>query len=207
MSSRASGPGRVWIVSGPSGSGKTSLCEALLRDRFWRRRLMKSVSFTTRPKRPGEREGRDYRHISTEGFRRLIRERAFLEHEKIFGFYYGTPKKNIADARSAGKDLLLCIDVKGARTVRKFLKNRARSIFILPPGIEALSERLHKRATDDKKDIVLRMRRVKMELSYRKDYDDVVVNDDFGAALKKMKDILRAEKEGYVLRPAGKIDR
>lgn len=183
---------RLWIVSGPSGSGKTSLCEALLNDRVLKKRLMKSVSYTTRPKRIGEQEGRDYWHVSTAEFLRLVKRRAFLETQRIFGFYYGTPKEGIAVAKRRKRDLLLCIDVKGAQKVLKNFRWNAVSIFILPSKMDALAERLEKRSTENKKDIKKRLQRVKIELSYRKGYDHIVVNDDFDEALKKMKAIMMA---------------
>ena len=133
MSNKPKKSFRAWIVSGPSGSGKTSLCEALLRNPFWGKRLLKTVSYTTRSLRPGERQGRDYRHISKERFLVLKKQGALLESEKIFGAYYGTPKKAVGQAKRQGRDLLLCIDVKGARTVRRFFKKEATSIFILAP--------------------------------------------------------------------------
>lgn len=191
----------VWIVSGPSGSGKTTLCEALLKDPFWRKRIVRSVSYTTRPLRPGEKEGRDYVCVPPEKFRRLRAQGAFLESEKIFGFYYATPKKAVREAAAAQKDLLLSVDVKGAQSVRSFFKKDAVSIFILPPHLGALSERLVKRSTEDKKDIAKRLKRVKIELSRMKDYDYIVVNDEFQEALNKLKSILTATRcEGdYVL--------
>ncbi len=209
MSNKNQLPRTVWIVSGPSGSGKTSLCDAFLQDDFWSKRLMRSVSYTTRPMRPGEKEGKDYIHMTPQKFLSLKRAGAFLEREKIFGFDYGTPKKAIEDARRADKDLLLCIDVKGAKRVKKFFKKNAVSIFILPPQLKALRGRLKKRLTESEKDIEKRLRRVKTELSYIKDYDYVVVNDDFNVALKKLKSILTAKHcEGaYVLRSIGKTYR
>ncbi|HAJ57663.1 MAG TPA: guanylate kinase [Candidatus Omnitrophica bacterium] len=209
MSNRALRAFRVWIISGPSGSGKTTLTDALLKDAYWKPRLVKSVSYTTRPKRPGEVEGRDYVHIGHKDFLRLLKQRAFLEHEEIFGASYGTPKKAVEDAKKAGRDLLLCIDVKGARRVRRFFGKSAVSVFILPPHLEALNERLVKRSTESKKDIEKRLKRVKIELSLAKEYDYVVVNDDLREALKKIKAILLAKScEGdYVLRTVGKIDR
>jgi len=181
---------RIWIVSGPSGSGKTTLCEAVLKDKAFKKRLLKSVSVTTRALRPGEKEGRDYRHVSQKKFLSLIRQKALLEHEKIFGSYYGTPKQIIRDAQAAGKDALLCVDVKGAQTIRKFFGKKAVSIFITTPHLKTLSERLKKRSTEDKKEIEKRLKRVKIELSYRKKYDHVVVNDRFDKALKKLKSLL-----------------
>lgn len=195
----------VWIISGPSGSGKTTLCEALLEERVWRRLLLKSVSFTTRPLRKGEREGRDYAHVSPRRFLQLRKRGAFLEHEKIFGFFYGTPKKVISDAQRRGKDLLLCIDVKGARSVRRHFRDNVASVFIVPPRRKALNDRLLRRSTEDKKDIEKRLRRVKIELAFKKDYDYVVVNDKFDTALKTLKTILSAgHKEGYGVYSTGK---
>ncbi len=184
---------RVWIVSGPSGSGKTTLCNKLLKDSFWKKRLMKSVSCTTRPLRPGEKEGRDYFHISQKKFLRLLRQGAFLESEKIFDFYYGTPKKILEEARKRGKDPLLCIDVKGAQAVKRALRKNIVSIFITAPGTRTLSRRLKRRCTEGKKAIEKRLKRVGMELSFARGYDYIVVNDDIRKALKKIKAILTTE--------------
>jgi guanylate kinase len=186
---------RVWIVSGPSGSGKTTLCLGLLKDPFWKKRLLRSVSVTTRVLRPGEKQGRDYTRIPEPEFRALLKKRAFLEHEKIFDAYYGTPRAITERARQEHKDVLLCIDVKGAQTVRRRLgRTRVRSIFVETPCTGTLAQRLRRRSTEDKKDIEKRLRRVKIEFSHRKDYDYIVVNDVFKKALKKMKLIL---KENY----------
>lgn len=194
MSNKARSNHRIWIISGPSGSGKTTLCDALLKDPFWGRRLLKSVSYTTRPKRPGEVAGKDYVHISREKFLELLKRRAFLEHERIFGFYYGTPKKAVSDAAETGKGLILCIDVKGARTVRRFFKQKAVSIFILPPHLKALTQRLKARSTESKKDIEKRLKRVKIELSSAREYDYCVVNDDLDDALARLKAIFMAKE-------------
>jgi guanylate kinase len=185
---------RVWVVSGPSGSGKTTLCAALLRDPFWKKRLMRSVSVTTRPLRPQERQGRDYTRISEAAFLGLLKKKAFLEYEKIFDAYYGTPRAVLAQAARQRKDVLLCIDVKGAQTVRRNLgRARVTSIFVVPPDIEALKQRLCRRSTEDKKDIEKRLKRVKIELSHMRQYDYIVVNDVFDEALNQLKAILAAK--------------
>lgn len=196
----------VWIVSGPSGSGKTSLCRALFLDAAWKKKLLRSVSYTTRPARRGEKEGKDYHHVSEKEFLGLKKHNGFLESEKIFGFYYGTPKKVLIDARKEKKDLILCIDVKGARTIKRALKDNVASIFILAPKLRVLTERLQKRSTEGKKDIQKRLERVKMELSFARDYDYIVVNDDFNKALGEIKSILTAKscEGGYVLHSFGK---
>jgi guanylate kinase len=193
MSNKAPKAFRVWIVSGPSGSGKTTLCEALLKDVFWKKRLTKSVSVTTRPRRAGEVNGEDYCFITPQAFVAGLKGRGFLEYERIYGFYYGTPKKAVRDAQRAGKDLLLCIDVKGAQTLRRVFKKQAVSVFILPPHIKTLSERLKKRSTEGKKDIEKRLKRVKIELSLASQYDYCIVNDDFQDALKKIKAVFLAQ--------------
>lgn len=184
----------MWVVSGPSGSGKTTLCEALLKDGRLKDEVVKSVSYTTRALRPGERAGRDYVPISEKKFLALKKRGALLENEKIFGSYYGTPKRAVLDAQKKGKDVLLCVDVKGARSIRRVFKGRTASVFILPPNLGALGARLKKRCTENKKEIEKRLRRVKIELSYMKDYDYVVVNDSFNDALDKLKAILTAKK-------------
>ncbi len=206
MSSRAAS--LVWVVSGPSGSGKTSLCEALLKDALMSRRLMKSVSYTTRKLRPGERQGVDYVSVTTAAFLALLRRGSFLEHERIFDAYYGTPKSVITRAQRAGKDVLLAIDVKGAATVRRRLARSVVSIFIMPPSGRALTARLNGRGTEDKKEIAKRLRRVKIEISCAKNYDYIVVNDDFREALTKIKAIMTAKRcEGPYVRTFGKADR
>jgi guanylate kinase len=194
MSSRPQAPVLTWIISGPSGSGKTSLVEALLKDPYWRGCLIKSVSVTTRALRNGEAQGRDYVTVEKAAFRSLARHGAFLEYERIFGFYYGTPKKIIDVARRENKDALFCIDVKGAAAVRRVLKKNVFSIFIMPPSQKALLERLAGRGTETKKEIEKRLRRVRIEISRAKDYDYVVVNDRFDAALEKIKAILTAKR-------------
>jgi guanylate kinase len=194
MSNKALRGPTVWIVSGPSGSGKTTLCAALLQDPFWRKRLLRSVSVTTRPLRPQEKQGRDYTHISEAAFLGQLKKKALLEHEKIFGAYYGTPRAVLARAAREKKDVLLCIDVKGAQTVRRRLGcMRVVSIFVVTPRIQALKRRLCRRSTEGKKDIEKRLKRVKIELSHMGQYDYIVVNDVFDEALNQMKAILTAK--------------
>jgi guanylate kinase len=205
MSSRAKAPVLTWVISGPSGSGKTSLVEALLEDQQLRGRLLKSVSVTTRALRSGEVEGRDYVTVDETAFRSLARRGELLEHERIFGSYYGTPKKILVEAERSNKDALFCIDVKGAAAVRRRLKKNVFSIFIMPPSPGALLERLAGRGTETNKQIQKRLRRVKIEISYAKNYDYIVVNDRFDAALEKIKAILTAKRcEASYVRTAGK---
>lgn len=204
MSNRPFRKPRVWIVSGPSGSGKTTLCAALFQDPFWKKRLLRSVSVTTRPLRPQEKQGRDYVGISEAAFLGLLKKKALLEHEKIFGAYYGTPRAVLDRAGRQKKDVLLCIDVKGAQAVRRGLGGaRVTAIFVVTPRIQALKRRLCRRSTEGKKDIEKRLKRVKIELSHIREYDYIVVNDVFDEALSQMKAILTAKlcevKGGYDL--------
>jgi guanylate kinase len=198
----------AWIISGPSGSGKTTLVEALLKDPCWRARLLKSVSLTTRALRPGEVQGRDYVSVDEPAFRSLARQGALLEYERIFGFYYGTPRRILDEARRGRQDALFCIDVKGAASIRRRLKKNVFSIFIMPPSMRALLGRLTGRGTETKKEIEKRLRRVKIEISCAKKYDYVVVNDRLDAALEKIKAILTAKRcEASYVRTTGKTER
>jgi len=207
MSSKKPQP-LVWIVSGPSGSGKTTLCEALLKDKAWKRNLLRSVSYTTRALRKGERAGRDYVPVSEKEFLRLKARGGLLESEKIFGSCYGTPRHVLTEASNKNKDVLLCIDVKGAQAVRRKLKKQVVSIFVVPPTIETLMKRLRGRSTEDKKEIVKRLKRVKIELAYARFYDYILVNGDFREALRSFKSILLAKRcEGVYVRSFGNIDR
>jgi guanylate kinase len=187
---------RVWIVSGPSGSGKTTLVAALLKDKVWGKRLLKSVSYTTRPLRAGEKAGRDYVFVTKAVFDRLARTNGLLEYERIFDHAYGTSARILDDAQKKGRDAVLAIDVKGARTVKKKLGARAVSIFIMPPSPQVLRERLSRRSTEGKKEIEKRLRRVKIETAYAREYDFVVVNDRLSDALAALKAILTVTSSG-----------
>jgi len=136
--------GKIFIISGPSGSGKTTLYKQLLSGG---KRLVKSISFTTREMRPGEKCGKDYVFVSRKMF--LYKERSghFLESEKVFGNYYGTPYKNVRELLAVGKNVLLCIDVKGAKTVCRKFPQTVR-IFIKAPSLKDLKKRLEKRLTE-----------------------------------------------------------
>lgn len=194
MSNKVNRDFLAWIISGPSGSGKTTLCEALLKDRVLGKSLLKSVSYTTRLRRSNEKEGQDYHYISKDKFLELKSDNALLENEKIFETYYGTPKSIVNTAQKKGRDLLLAIDVKGAAKLRRYFKEKAVSIFIMPPDIQSLVKRLTQRRTETKKDIEKRLKRVKIETLCARDYDYIVINDDVDAALSRIKSIMVAKK-------------
>lgn len=176
--SRTKYKGKVFILSGPSGSGKTTLYQKA-REKF--PQLRESISVTTRPKRPGEVHGRDYFFVSPKMFQYKIRAGHFLEYEQFFGNYYGTPRKYVQDILTAGDSVLLCIDVKGARTVRREFP-AAVTIFIKTPTLEDLKRRLISRGSEDLKTIENRLKRVEMELREAERYDHVIVNGHLAKA-------------------------
>ncbi len=180
------------ILSGPSGSGKTTLYSKLLIDPRLKNRLIKSVSVTTRPQRPGEINGRDYIFVSQKKFIYKKHANHFLEFQKVFTNYYGTPKKNVADVLRKGKNVLLCIDVKGARVVlKKFPK--AVTIFVKTPSLASLKKRLLRRGSEIKQVINLRLKTASEELKEAKNYKHIVINDDLNKAFQKLRSIVLRE--------------
>ena len=184
--------GKLFIVSAPSGCGKTTLCKKLLQGRL---NLSHSVSATTRPPRRGEIKGKDYFFVSPEEFRAMAKRKEFIEHEENFGFFYGTPKKFVLRLLKKGKNVLLSIDVKGAITVSRLYPERSVLIFIMPPTLKALKERLESRMTDPASSISNRLKIAKREIGYKGKYDYVVVNDSLDAAYRKLKNIIISESQ------------
>lgn len=184
--------GRVVIISGPSGSGKTTLHQKLLLSRLFKGKLVKSISATTRPKRLGEKNGRDYLFISRKDFLAKRRAGYFLEWQKVFENYYGTPQKNVNALLERGKHVLLCIDVKGAKVVRRKCPD-AVTVFIKAPSWPALKKRLKSRNSENRNELQLRLRIAKQEMQEAEKYKYVVVNDVLSLALKKLKSIIAEE--------------
>ncbi|MGI9325277.1 MAG: guanylate kinase [Pseudomonadales bacterium] len=183
--------GLLIVVAAPSGAGKTSLVEALLdRDES----LSVSVSHTTRPKRPGEVDGENYHFASRAQFEALVAAAGFVEHAEVFGNYYGTSKAAIAAPLAAGADVVLEIDWQGARQVRGAFPESVVSIFILPPSMGALKERLTGRGQDQPKVINERMAKAVAEMSHFADFDYLVINDDFDVASQELLTIVAAER-------------
>lgn len=185
--------GRIFIISAPSGCGKTTLCKRLLKTGLG---LNRSVSMTTRPRRPGEINGKDYYFVSKNNFQKRIKQNGFLEWTRTYGWYYGTPKETVTDLLGRGKDVLLSIDVKGAMNVKRLYRG-AVLIFIAPPSIKELKERLTRRNLDDKKEIKKRLGIAKRELSYVERYDYCVTNDSISKAVSRLKAIVVAERLEY----------
>jgi len=177
----------LYVVSAPSGGGKTSLVNALLeRDE----NVTLSVSHTTRAPRPGEKDGVHYYFVDEQEFEDLVLQGAFLEHARVFDHFYGTGRAEVQRQLAAGYDVLLDIDWQGARQIRESFP-AARTIFILPPSLSVLRERLIGRGQDSPAVIERRMRAARAETSHASEFDFLIVNDDFGAALADLHAIIR----------------
>jgi len=183
--------GTLYTLSAPSGAGKTSLVHALLADGD--PRLCVSVSHTTRAQRPGEQDGVDYHFISTAQFRQMRDERVFLESAEVFGNYYGTSRDWVTSRLHSGCDVILEIDWQGAAQVRQLLPDTC-SIFVLPPSLATLEQRLTGRAQDDAETIRCRMDQARDEISHYGEADFLIINDDFQQALDDLRAIFRATR-------------
>lgn len=175
------------VISGPSGSGKTTVCNKLLEEMSG---LTYSISFTTRAPREGEGNGEDYFFISKEEFKKRMVLDKFLEYATVFDNDYGTDREWVSNQE---KDVLLCIDVQGAAQIRKNCPE-AVLIFLMPPGMKILEERLHQRATDNPQEIFKRLSKAKEEMAQVSNYDYVVVNDKVNQAVKEIKSIIEKER-------------
>lgn len=180
----------VFVISSPSGGGKTSICRHLIETLP---HLKRSLSFTTRKMRNGEKKNRDYYFISKEEFLEKIKKDAFMEWAKVLDNYYGTSREVVEKYLSAGNDVLLNIDVQGALQIKKVYP-KAVSVFILPPSVNVLKKRLVGRKTDTKTEIDKRLNLAKKELSYAPEYDYIVVNDSLRRAVEKVRSIIIAER-------------
>ena len=183
--------GRLFVVAAPSGAGKTSLVKALLERRP---QLCLSVSHTTRPPRANEVQGREYFFVPVEEFRKLAAKRAFLEHAQVFDNHYGTGRGPVEADLAAGRSVILEIDWQGARQVRASLPQCA-TIFILPPSRDALEQRLRARRTESDAAIERRLRDAVGDMSHWKEFDYIVVNDDFERALEDLTRIVDSHGE------------
>ncbi len=184
------GPGTLYIVSAPSGAGKSSLVNALLKRLSF---AYLSISHTTRPMRPGEVNGEHYHFVSAEVFLDRVKQGDFLEYAQVFGNYYGTSRSYVEGQLARGRDVILEIDWQGARQVRQLIPD-SRGLFILPPSLDALRERLEKRAQDSAEVIERRMNEAMSEMSHYEEYDYLLFNDDFYQTLDEMCSILIARR-------------
>jgi len=178
--------GRLFILSAASGTGKTSLANALVESMP---DVEFSVSHTTRAPRPGEKYGVHYFFVSHQEFEAMIAAGQFLEHAKVFDNYYGTSRAQVDQRLKLGKRVILDIDWQGARSIKARMPE-ARSIFLLPPSRAALEERLNKRGQDSAEVISKRMAKAMAEIGHYNEFEYVIVNDDFGAALADLQAII-----------------
>lgn len=192
-SSNKNRKGIIFIVSGPSGSGKTTLCKKLLAKKSIKATLAKTVSLTTRPQRLGERRNKDYRFVGEKEFLAKKTRGQLLESQKVFGFFYGTPKDFVDKNLKRGIDVLLCIDVKGAGAVKRIRPSACR-IFIMPPSIATLRQRLKKRSTESKTNMQKRLKIAKWEMGFAKQYDYIIINDNLREALSQLEATIITER-------------
>ncbi len=179
------------VLSSPSGAGKTSISRALLeRDG----NLSLSVSATTRPQRQGETDGKDYHFVETEDFEALVAADELLEHARVFGHLYGTPKAPVEAALSAGCDVLFDVDWQGTQQLAERARDDLVSVFILPPSTAELEQRLRSRARDPEDVVQSRMAKAADEMSHWAEYDYVIVNRDFEDSIVEVQAILSAER-------------
>lgn len=185
--------GRLFLVTAPSGAGKSSLVNALLQ---LEPAIKLSISHTTRAPRPGEENGREYHFVTVEEFEAMKARGDFLESALVHGNYYGTSRVWIEEQMKAGNDVLLEIDWQGARQVRERFAGTV-GIFILPPSIEALEWRLHHRGTDSEQTITRRLLGAGAEMAHAPEFEYVIINEDFDAALAQMRAVVIASRLAY----------
>ncbi|MBU2112177.1 MAG: guanylate kinase [Gammaproteobacteria bacterium] len=185
--------GNLFIISAPSGAGKSSLIQALLKRHS---DMQVSVSHTTRAPRPGEQDGVHYHFISVDEFKALIARDEFFEWAEVFGNYYGTSKSTIRDSLNRGIDVFLDIDWQGARQI-KAQEGSAKGIFILPPSLTELEQRLNNRGQDSAEVIAKRMAQAQSEMSHANEYEYLIINDNFDTALTELERIVLAQRNGY----------
>ncbi|SMN11856.1 Guanylate kinase [uncultured Candidatus Thioglobus sp.] len=183
----------LFVIAAPSGCGKTSLVKALIEKT---EALCVSVSHTTRVARPGEIHGKNYFFVSKEAFKQINAENGFIESAQVFDNYYGSAKQTVKDLLEKGQDVILEIDWQGARQVGQSFPNLI-SIFILPPSVEALRERLTNRGQDDSSIVERRMKDAVSEMQHYDEFDYLVINDDFDVALNDLSAIIHSQRLNF----------
>ncbi len=181
--------GLLFVISAPAGTGKTTLAQMLMREFAT---VVESVSCTTRPPRAGEIEGKDYHFMTHSAFEKMVEKGALLEHAEVFGQLYGTSRKEVEQQQKAGRHVLLVIDTQGARQLKG--KIEATFIFLLPPSLEALRERLIRRSTESPEAIEKRLAWAGKEMQMAQEYDYIIVNDDLQVAYQVLRSIVIAEE-------------
>jgi guanylate kinase len=184
--------GLILVISSPSGGGKSSLTQAILQSE---ESFVKSISVTTRLKRPGEIDGEDYYFISLKKFNSLLEQNELIEWTQIYDNFYGSLRKNIEEFLDKGVDIIFDIDWHGAREIKKQKPKETVTIFLLPPNIEILQKRLKERGQDSQEVIEKRIKNAPEEIKHSSEYDYVIINDDFKQAYKEIKNILIFERK------------
>jgi len=178
--------GIIFVITAPSGTGKTTIIRAILKIL---QNVVYSISATTREKRPNEQDGVDYFFIDESTFLQKIEANQFVEWEKVYDYYYGTPKSFVEKILSEGKSILLEVEVKGALSIKKVYPE-AIMIYLLPPSLEELGKRLRERKTESESDFQKRIERAKMELSLKDKFDYFIVNNNLNTAILEVKELI-----------------
>lgn len=190
MSKRNKTKGKLYIISGPSGTGKGTICSRIMEER----KLSLSISMTTRAPRDGEKDGQSYYFVTKEEFENKIKEDKMLEYAKVFDNYYGTPKDMVISRLERGIDVILEIDIQGGLQVRSKMPEDSVLIFILPPSLEELKNRLNSRGTESIEAIEKRLSKALDEIRFIGEYDYYIVNDDLEKAVGEALSIVDAER-------------
>ncbi len=186
--------GKIFVISGPSGSGKTTLLTSLIQDKKIGKLLVKSCSITTRPKRSQEREGKEYFFVNPLEFRRQLKAKKILEWTRYLGYYYGTPKEPLEKQLKSAKNVGLCLDLKGARILKKMYPCNTVTIFVLPPSLDVLKERIQGRCRHTKhQEVKQRMLLARKELQAAGKFDYCILNQNLSVAVEELKTIFLQE--------------
>lgn len=182
--------GRFFTLSAPSGTGKTTLVKRLL-DEF--PEIGRSISCTTRPPRAGEKDGRDYHFVDQKKFQQMVEESRFFEWEEVHGSFYGTPKEHLIGRRREGRDTILDIDTRGALAIKREFPDSCL-IFLMPPSLTALEERLRVRRTEGEGSLKRRLEDARREIAEKDKFDYVIINDDLDRAFEELRRVILRER-------------
>ncbi len=183
--------GFMLVLSSPSGVGKTTIAREVL---ALEKEIELSVSVTTRPKRPSEKEEKDYHFVTKKTFSNMVEKEQFLEHAHVYGHYYGTPKASIEELLALGKDVLFDIDWQGTQQLKQISMSDLVSVFLLPPAMDILEKRLANRGEDSEESVCMRMSKAADEISHWAEYDYVIINRTLPESIHAVRSILQAER-------------